>query len=94
MDKIILTEKAYIAVTNIKRLGTAFNALAGLISVWVIDEAELKKIVGQISTWQADLFKVIETIGEEEEADVFCEEDVRNLIEKMKIWKEKERKGE
>ena len=65
MNKIEMTEKAYIAITNKTALGVAINALSGLITVGVIDKNELKIIVGQLYLWQEGLFDVIETTEEE-----------------------------
>ena len=65
MNKIEMTEKAYIAAGNIKLLGVAINALSGFMTVGIIDKNETKKMVGQLYLWQEELFNVIETTGEE-----------------------------
>ena len=65
MEKIKMTEMAYIAVTNKTALGAAIDALSGLMNVGVVDKKELKIIVGQLYLWQEGLFDIIETTGEE-----------------------------
>lgn len=69
MEKIRMTEKAYTAITNLKRLGTARFALRSLMSVGVIDENELKKIVSQLSRWEDGLFDVIYAPPEERKGE-------------------------
>lgn len=69
MEKITMTEKAYTAITNLKRLGTAQFALRDLMSVGVIDKNELKKIVSQLSRWEDELFDVIYAPPEERKGE-------------------------
>ena len=71
MGKIKMTEKAYIAVTNLKMIGIAMEALGGLLCMaGVVDEDELKKITSKLSGWQDGLFEVIEIVDEEKEGEL------------------------
>lgn len=69
MAKIKMTEKAYCAVSNIRRLDMALDALRGMISVGVINKDELNKITEQLYTWWEELLCVIETNVEERKVE-------------------------